>query len=313
MPGTRRQKAEENDMRRKRLEGLYDVDLLRAKRVLVVGLGSGGSTVALELAKAGVARFALIDPDTLEETNLIRHECDDRYLGENKAVAVADLIRHRDPEAEVEVLQADVFDLGECLESLVTAADLLAVCTDAEPPKHLLNELCTVTGTPAVYAGVYARAAGGEVIRCAGGPDDACYACVTSVLKESAQTPVDASELDYGAVDADGTLHGAPGLGLDVRLIALLHAKVCLATLVPELALDANVVLFGNQQMDGLFPRPLASALVQVTRQDECMVCRPLRGEPVVVHNPNGESTEARPGVSKRRASAAVSHTAGPR
>jgi molybdopterin/thiamine biosynthesis adenylyltransferase len=268
-----------NDTRWQRLDGLYDTDLLRAKRVLVVGLGSGGSTVALELAKAGVTRFMLIDPDVLEEANLIRHECDDRYLGENKGVAVADLIRHRDPEAEIEVLQADVFDLGERLERLVCAADLVSVCTDGEPPKHLLNELCTVASTPAVYAGVYARAAGGEVIRCAGGPDDACYACVTSVLKESARTPVDASELDYGAVDAGGKLNGAPGLGLDVRLIALLHAKVCLATLVPELALDANVVLFGNQPMEGLFPRPLASALVQVARQDDCLVCRPLRGD----------------------------------
>ena len=267
------------DSRRQRLEGLYDTDALRKKRVVVVGLGSGGSTVALELAKAGVARFTLIDPDSLEEANLIRHECDDRYLGENKAVAVADLIRHRDPDAEIEVLQADVFDLGERLERLVNGADLVAVCTDAEPPKHLLNELCTLAGTPAVYAGVYARAAGGEVIRCAGGPADACYACVTSLLKETAPTPVDESELDYGAVDADGTLHGAPGLGLDVRLIAIIHAKVCLATLVPELALDADVVLFGNRQMEGLFPRPLASALVHVARQEECMVCRPLRGE----------------------------------
>ena len=267
------------DTRRQRLEGLYDTDALRAKRVLVVGLGSGGSTVALELAKAGVARFTLIDPDTLEEANLIRHECDDRYLGENKAVAVADLIRHRDPEAEIEALAADVFDLGERPERLVAGADLVAVCTDAEPPKHLLNELCTVAATPAVYAGVYARAAGGEVIRCAGGPDDACYACVTSVLKETAPTPLDEVELDYGAVDVDGTLHGAPGLGLDVRTIALLHAKVCLATLVPELALDANVVLFGNQAMKGLFPRPLASALVTVARQEGCMMCGPLRGE----------------------------------
>jgi len=99
------------------------------------------------------------------------------------------------------------------------------------------------------------------------------------VLKEMAQTPVDPAELDYGAVDADGTLHGAPGLGLDVRMIALLHAKVCLATLVPELALSANVVLFGNQAMEGLFPRPLASALVTVARQDDCLVCGPLRGE----------------------------------
>ena len=177
------------------------------------------------------------------------------------------------------MLPADVFDLGGRLERLVDGADLVAGCTDAEPPTHLLTERCTAAGTPAVYAGVYARAAGGEVIRCAGGPHDACYACVTSVLKETAPTPLDEVELDYGAVAADGTIHGAPGLGLDVRLIALIHARVCLATLVPELALDANVVLFGNQPMEGLFPRALASALVQVARQDDCLVCRPLRAK----------------------------------
>ncbi|MBN1320571.1 MAG: ThiF family adenylyltransferase [Thermoleophilia bacterium] len=262
-----------------RLEGLYDVAALREKRVVMVGLGSGGSTVALELAKAGVGRFALVDPDRLEETNFLRHECDGRYLSWNKAVAVADLIRHRDPRTQVEALLADVFALGEELEQLVGDADLVAVCTDSEPSKHLLNELCTAAATPAVYAGVYARAAGGEVIRCAGGPDDACYACVVSVLKATAPIQIDESNLRYGVIDADAGLHGAPGLGLDVRLIALLHAKVCLATLVPELGLEANVVLFGNQALKGLFPRPLASALVQVARQETCMVCQPLRGE----------------------------------
>jgi molybdopterin/thiamine biosynthesis adenylyltransferase len=266
-------------LRQQRLEDLYDVASLREKSVMVVGLGSGGSTVALELAKAGVGRFALIDPDCLEETNVIRHECDDRYLGWNKAVAVADLIRHRNPDVDVETLPADVFDLKQDLERLVGTADLVAVCTDREPPKHLLNELCTFAAKPAVYAGVYARAAGGEVIRCAGGPDDACYACVVSVLKDVAPLPVDETELDYGVVDAQGALNDAPGLGLDVRMIALLHAKVCLTTLVPELALDADVVLFGNQAVEGLFPRPLASALMRVARREGCLVCRALRGE----------------------------------
>src|SRR5207247_4678907 len=102
------------------------------KRVLVAGLGSGGSTVALELAKAGVRLFTLIDPDRIEESNLIRHECDDRYLGWNKAEAVADLIRHRNGEAEVQAMPFDLvrFDGGVLLE--VAAAGRLAVRSDAE-------------------------------------------------------------------------------------------------------------------------------------------------------------------------------------
>lgn len=265
-----------------RLEGLFDNEALRGRRVIVVGLGSGGSTVALELAKAGAGRFTLIDPDRLEVTNLIRHECDDRYLGWNKAEAVADLIRHRNPEAGTEVVPSDVFGLGERLETLVASAALVAVCTDGEPPKHLLNRLCITAGVPAVYAGVYEGGVGGEVIRCSGGTDDACYACVTSVLKESAPIAIGDEDLDYGAIAPDGTIRGAPGLGLDVRMVALIHAKTCLLSLlgntggaVPQLR--ENVVLFGTAPVEGLFPRPYASALLNVARQEGCLACSAIR------------------------------------
>jgi molybdopterin/thiamine biosynthesis adenylyltransferase len=275
------------------IAGVVDVDALASRRVVIVGLGSGGSTVALELAKAGVGRLTLVDPDRLEERNVVRHECDDRDLDRRKVDAVADLVARRNPDARVEAIAADVFALGDRLERLVRAADLVAGCTDGEAPQHLLNRLCLDAGVPAVYGGVYERGVGGEVIRCR--PGDACYACVSAALKESAPLP-DGGELDYGAVDADGRLHGVPGLGLDVRLVALVHAKVCLLTLLsarggaappdeapPEPAAEApvdipaNVVLFGTAPVEGLFPRHFASALVTVAPQDGCLVCGPYR------------------------------------
>jgi molybdopterin/thiamine biosynthesis adenylyltransferase len=268
MPGRMNERTD----RFERARGVLDVDALAAKRVVIAGLGSGGSTVALELAKAGVGALTLIDRDAIEARNLIRHECDDRYVGWNKAEAVADLIAHRNPAADVKPLAADVFELGDRLERAVVSAAVVAVCTDAESSKHLLNRLCTAAAVPAVYAGVYERGVGGEVIRCPGGRDDACYACVTSVLKESAPLPRDGDELDYGAIDADGTLRGAPGLGLDVRLIALLHAKLCLLELVGQAA-EESVVLFGAAPVEGLFPRRFASARLSVAPQDGCLIC----------------------------------------
>lgn len=259
-----------------RLDGVLDVGALRKRRVLVVGLGSGGSTVALELAKAGVGRLTLIDPDRIEPANVIRHECDDRTLGRNKADAVAGLIRWRNPQAEVRAIARNAFDMEDALEREVRDADLVAACTDGEAPKHLLNRLCLGAGVTAVYGGVYERGVGGEIVRCA--PGDACYACVTSVLKESAPAPTGA-DLDYGAVDADGRVHGAPGLGLDVRLIALIHAKVCLSALLGDgvPALAGNVVLFGTAAVEGLFPRPFASAAVSIGPRDDCLACAPFR------------------------------------
>ena len=259
-----------------RLEDVVDVEALRERHVLVVGVGSGGSTVALELAKAGVGRLTLVDPDRLEEANVVRHECDDRSLGRNKAEAVRELVHHRNPDARVEAIPLDVFAV-EGLAGLVAGADLVAVCTDVEPPKHLLNRTALAAGVPAAYAGVYARGVGGEVIACAAGPVDPCYACVVSALKDSA-SPAAEEDLDYGAIGPDGTIHGAPGLGLDVRLVALLHARVCLRLLLGDSA-PAPVLLFGTEAVPGLFPRPFASALVSVAIREDCLVCGPIRAD----------------------------------
>jgi len=267
-----------------RLEGAVDVEALRERHVLVVGVGSGGSTVALELAKAGVGRLTLVDPDHLEEANVVRHECDDRSLGRNKAEAVRELIRHRNPEARVEAIPLDVFALGEGLTDLVAGADLVAACTDVEPPKHLLNRTALAAGVPAVYAGVYARGVGGEVIACAAGPADPCYACVVSALKDSTSPAVE-EDLDYGAIGPDGTIHRAPGLGLDVRLVALLHAKIGLSLLLGGEA-PATVLLFGTAAVPGLFPRPFASALVSVAPREDCLVCGPIRADLMSAETP---------------------------
>ena len=43
-----------------RRRGLLETDLLKDSCVLIVGLGTGGITVALELAKAGVGKFVLV-------------------------------------------------------------------------------------------------------------------------------------------------------------------------------------------------------------------------------------------------------------
>ena len=48
-----------------RRKGVIETDLLSDKSVLIIGLGTGGTTVALELAKSGVGKFTLVDPDRL--------------------------------------------------------------------------------------------------------------------------------------------------------------------------------------------------------------------------------------------------------
>ncbi len=46
-----------------RSKGILEVNILESKRVMIIGLGSFGSQIAIELAKAGVGCFSLFDFD----------------------------------------------------------------------------------------------------------------------------------------------------------------------------------------------------------------------------------------------------------
>src|SRR5512134_1334161 len=84
-----------------RLIGADNLQKLAQKRVGIVGLGSGGGFVAQSLAMSGIGKFVLIDDDTLETANVVRHVADRREVGRPKVEAVADLIRQRNPNAEI--------------------------------------------------------------------------------------------------------------------------------------------------------------------------------------------------------------------
>lgn len=96
-----------------RIEKLFDVGLLKDVNVLVAGCGSGGSSVALQLAMSGIQNFTLIDSDVLEPENIIRHACGRRYIGQKKVDALEDLIKDRNPSIKVRKYYADITTLKE--------------------------------------------------------------------------------------------------------------------------------------------------------------------------------------------------------
>lgn len=252
-----------------RLEGVVDLGMMGQASVIVIGLGSGGSALALELAKAGVGRLVLCDPDVIEEGNVVRHECDDRYLGWSKPRAVADLALRRNPDLDIAVLEAPAEDAEHELRGVAGTADAVAVCTDTDGSRHLLNALCIETATPAVYAGVYARAVGGEVITCTAQGDAGCLACVESSLRDHRPQP-DGPRV-YGAEPAE--MAAVAGLGTDVRVIALLAARAVIDLLGGTAPVVSEALLFALRPMDRLLPRPYASARVCVTSHESCLIC----------------------------------------
>lgn len=81
--------------------GILESDIMLNKGALFIGCGSVGSLVAVELAKAGVGRFMLIDNDIFNYHNICRHQCGIYDVGKYKTDAVAERILQINPYAQV--------------------------------------------------------------------------------------------------------------------------------------------------------------------------------------------------------------------
>lgn len=263
-----------------RVEQYYGKDNLQRlaeSRVGIIGLGSGGSFVALSLAMSGVGHFALVDDDVLEEGNVVRHAADRRYVGWNKAKAVGDLISHRNPNVTLDVREGRIEEHMDILDDL----DIVVVAVDGEQVKYILNEALLQRHITAVYAGVYERGEGGDVviIRPYDGP---CYACWSQELRAGFQQPVpsEGGALDYGMIGDEGTLEAEPGLWVHVTKVASIQTDIILNELLrgsdASEAMPANTIIVANNEMEIIEEQvnDAHTALwIEIPRDPECLVC----------------------------------------
>lgn len=210
-----------------RTYGIYETEVLKEKTVLVVGLGSGGSLVAVELAKAGVGSFILVDPDRLEIVNIVRHVCGISDLGRFKTKAVRDQILDKNPFAYVETYEQE-FDWDQLsdLQELVGRADLVFCCTDSRQSRLITNIACIKQSRSCIYGGVFRRAYGGQVLRVIPGKS-MCYQCFISSFgymarDEEIATTDHAERIAY----SDRPVPVEPGLSTDIAPVAIMCLKL---------------------------------------------------------------------------------------
>lgn len=257
--------------------GKDNLEKLAQSRVGVIGLGSGGGFVAQSLAMSGVGNFVLIDSDDLEEGNVVRHVADLRYVGWNKAKAVADLIKNRNPKVNVDVREGRIEEHMDALDDL----DIVVVAVDGEQVKYIINEALLKRRISAAYAGVYERGEGGDVviIRPYDGP---CYACWSQELRAGFQQPVPGEDgaLDYGMIGDEGTLEAEPGLWVHVTKVASIQTDLILNELLRGTEsgedMPANTIIVANNEMEiieGAVNDPHTGLWVDIPRDPECLVC----------------------------------------
>ncbi len=221
----------------KRTKGLLEVGALADKRVLIIGLGSGGAPIAVELAKAGIGNFVLADFDRVELHNLSRHICVVNDLGRLKTDAVADAILGKNPYANIEKLNIDVNKHLNTLDREIAKADVVMVCTDNNSSRYNTSQLLVKNNTIGIFGRAVTRAEGGDVFIYR--PGQACYFCLLGTdwydpqqeelsnyesAKRSGQIPAYVSE-------ADAEAFVQVGLSSDIEPITNMMVKLALVEL----------------------------------------------------------------------------------
>ena len=159
-----------------RSKGILEVDILESKRVMIVGLGSFGSQIAIELAKAGVGQFALFDFDRVELHNLARHTATVNDLGRLKTDVIYDAIKGKNPYAKVEKFPVNINEDLPLLNEEISKADVVICATDNNTSRFNISEALVKQQRIGIFGRAVTRAEGGDVFRYR--PDGPCYCCL---------------------------------------------------------------------------------------------------------------------------------------
>ena len=161
---------------------------LHSIRVGIVGLGGTGSIVLQQLAHLGVRDFVLIDPDTVEETNLNRLVgAVDGDLGNPKVSVAKRLANTISPSSMVEARKESI--LQSRVARSLAAVDFVFACTDSHGSRAVLNQVAYQYLVPMIDMGVSISANDGMVTHVTGriqllAAGIACLTCANTLNPE---------------------------------------------------------------------------------------------------------------------------------
>jgi len=233
------------------LSGPWPLSDLEGKTVAIVGVGSIGSAAAEALAGYGVRRLLLIDPDRLGKHNFARHRVPETHVGRYKAVAMTEVLTHRDPQMKPEALTLDVIYDADQVRPVLDEADVVLVASDGVDSRRAANHLARRAGKPIVLACVLEDGAYGEVMRIRP-PRTGCLLCARQkLIDDGALDPEPALDRGYGT----GTRHlPMTAVGSDLALVGQLAAKATVSTILEERGYP-DQHLPGSHAVIGLRPK----------------------------------------------------------
>lgn len=209
--------------------GILESGMMNNKCAFILGCGSVGSLVALELARAGVGQFVLVDNDVLEYHNICRHQCGISDVGEYKV----DVLKHRildiNPSAKVEAKISTVEMLDKPLfdEFCKEGNTILIGCADNRSADVYANSIAVMYKIPFLSIGFWERAFAGEIFYYLPNKGMPCYKCALGDGGELSQRTSTNRRLYTNEEDLT-KVRFEPGISVDINFVTTVGIKLLL-------------------------------------------------------------------------------------
>ena len=177
MPQTQALTPAERRLRLPELRGLEQA------KVVLLGVGSLGSKVAIEMAKAGVGEIVLIDPDRYDVNNAVRHELPAWLAGTRKTRGMAVACTQNNPFCK---LEWESRTIGREQENAVRflrrldGAHLVVETTGSRSVTRVAERYCRIAGVPLLAASLTRGSRGGDMVLLR---SETCFDCFFSLKR----------------------------------------------------------------------------------------------------------------------------------
>lgn len=207
--------------------GILESDMMMKKGALFIGCGSVGSLAALELAKAGVGRFMLIDHDIFGYHNICRHQCGIYDVGRYKTDALRDRILQINPYADIRTFNMSIQSVPiEELNDFCNPDTIVIGGADNREGDLYGNQIAQQVGMPFMSIGCWERAFAGEIFYClpTGMPTYEDFVEVTGVMSGR----VTQNRRFYTTEEDLRKVSFEPGISVDIDFVTVIAMKLAI-------------------------------------------------------------------------------------
>jgi molybdopterin/thiamine biosynthesis adenylyltransferase len=228
--------------------GIEGQQKLLDAHALIIGAGGLGSPAALYLASAGVGKITIVDPDTVDLTNLQRQIAHTTArVGQVKVDSARQALIELNPGIDVVALCERVDE--ERLASLLGDVSVVLDCSDNFSTRHAVNRACVAHGI-ALVSGAALQFDGQISVFDSRQSQAPCYACLFPATALPEETLCSTMGVFAPLVGIIGTMQAAEALKLLAGIGASLAGRLQL--------LDARVMEWTS---------------IKVKRNPACDVC----------------------------------------